>query len=139
MGKCQAVALGPMRHERQSYFSVIQRRCEIKGGTLIDGGVEANLSPMLLNDQFRDRQPQTVAAHLRLQVVIRLVKAFKNMAAVFRRNAIAGIYYRDHHKMLIVWTSAKCNRAAGRSKFDGVGDQVVKHLLHALWINIEQG
>src|SRR5581483_5387200 len=116
------------KNNKLLYGSNMQRGGEIKSGSLVDGGIEINDAAVLLNDQARDGQAQAVAAHARLQGVVRLVKALKNVLAIFRRDAVAGIYDRDHHKLLIVWLRAQCNGAAGRREFNGVDDQVVKHL-----------
>src|SRR6266699_4466889 len=72
-------------------------------------------------------------------MVIGLVKALENVRLVLDRNAVAGIFNRDHEEAFVVWASANGDGSARRRIFDGIGDQVVENLLHTLGIDIQYG
>ena len=93
---------------------------------------------MLLNNQLGNREPQTIATHLRLLHVVRLVKTLKNMLAILHRNTKTRIDHRDQREPLIIGTGTNNHRALGRREFDRIGHQVIQHLFHALGIDIEQ-
>src|SRR5205807_654043 len=103
----------------------IQRRGEKERRPLIRTALKINYPPVLLNNQLGNREPQTIATHLRLLHVVRLVKTLKNMLAILHRNTKTRIDHRDQRELLIIRTSTNNHLALGRREFDRISHQVI--------------
>src|SRR6266478_8165038 len=79
-----------------------KRNSKIERCSFIQNAIKIDAATVLLNNQFGNRQTQTIAANFGLRTVMRLVEALEDVWAVLSRDAGAGIRYDDPGKMPIV-------------------------------------
>ena len=88
---------------------------------------------MCLDDLPHERKPQTQSAVHACAGAVGLPESLEDMRQKRGGNADAGVAHGERD-CRICGIDGKCDRAAGRSKFHGVRQQVPDHLLKPRWI-----
>src|SRR6266567_8933719 len=103
-----------------------------------DLAAQLQIAAMKLHDRLNQRQAQPAPLVRPTERGINLLEGFEHAVEISRRDADAGIAYREYQSGLRVEPADNLDMAAPGGKFDSVGDEVEQDLLGLALIGAQQ-